>query len=133
MTASPIATSVDELQSAGEIPARKTEIDIEKFCAVDMRAATIVKAQLNPKAKKPAYTLDIDLGPLGIVKSSAQLVANYTEADLVGRRVIAVVNLPPRKVAGVKSEVLVLANLCPQRGTVLLAADPSVANGSPVA
>lgn len=98
-----------------------------------MRAATIVGAQLNSKAKKPAYILDIDVGPLGIVKSSAQLVANYTEDDLVGCRVIAVVNLPPRKVAGVKSEVLVLANLCPQRGTVLLGADPSVANGSPVA
>lgn len=112
---------------------KKPTIDVQQFAAVDMRAGTIVAAKLNPKARKPAYALEIDLGPLGRVTSSAQLVDNYQAEALVGRRVVVVVNLPPRKVAGVKSQVLILANTCPKAGTMLLEAAPAVEDGAPVA
>ena len=118
--------------SAG-IPPKKPEVSIEQFVALDMRAGTIVSAMLNPKAKKPSFVLDIDLGGLGLVKSSAQLVDNYTAETLRGKRVVVVINFPPRNVAGVKSEVLVLANLCPKGGTLLLDVAPHVENGAPVA
>ena len=119
--------------SDADTPARKEGITVDAFAAVDMRAGTILSAVLNPKARKPAYVLEIDLGTLGRVKSSAQLVDNYQPCDLVGRRVVVVANLPARKVAGVKSEVLILASVCPVSGTRLLDAADGVTNGASIA
>jgi tRNA-binding protein len=79
------------------------ETSVETFFQVDVRVGRIVAATPNPKARKPAYRLEIDFGPLGMRTSSAQLTALYTPEQLVGRQVLAVVNFPPRRIAGVAS------------------------------
>ena|SRR5690606_5364264 len=79
------------------------------FERIDIRVGRVLTAAPNAKAHKPAYVLTLDFGPeLGIKTSSAQLTVHYTPEQLVGRLVIAVVNFEPKRVAGVKSEVLVL-------------------------
>ncbi|QRK11184.1 tRNA-binding protein [Archangium violaceum] len=104
-------------------------ISFEHFLGVDIRVGRVVSASLNPKARKPAYVLVIDFGPLGQRTTSAQITANYRPEQLVGRQVVAVCNFPPKNVAGVTSEVLVLAAVCPDRGTVLLSPDQPVSEG----
>ena len=81
---------------------------IEAFAALEMRVGRIVRAELNAGARKPSYRLWIDFGPEGERRSSAQLVALYSPAELVGRLVIAAMNLGMRNIAGFESEVLVL-------------------------
>jgi tRNA-binding protein len=103
-------------------------IDYEEFISVDMRVGTIVSARLNEQARKPAYTLEIDLGDLGTRTSSAQITKLYSVQELVGKQVVCVVNFPPKQVAGVKSEVLVLG-VDSFSGVVLLAPERRVANG----
>ena len=92
---------------------------VETFFQVDIRVARITAAETLAGARKPAYRLELDFGPLGIKRSSAQLTALYTPEQLVGRQVLAVVNFPPRRVAGLVSEVLVLGVL-DERGDVIL-------------
>jgi len=84
-------------------------IDYSDFEKVDMRLGTIIEVERHSKAKKPAYILKIDFGDeIGIKTSSAQLVTAYTEEELMNRKVVAVINLESKNVAGVLSEVLVL-------------------------
>ena len=80
----------------------------EAFGVLDLRVGRIVRAEPNEKARKPAYKLRLDFGPLGEKTSSAQLTDLYTPEALVGRLIIAAVNLGTRNVAGFPSEVLVL-------------------------
>ena len=95
---------------------------------------TVRGARANPAARKPALVLEVDFGPeLGQRTSSAQLTGNYAPEELVGRQVVCVLNFPPRRVAGVESQVLVLAALCPRGGTVLLAPERRVEDGSRIA
>lgn len=110
------------------------EITIDDFIKVDIRVGTVLSAKLNSKARIPAYEMDIDFGDLiGIKKSSAQLTENYETSELVGKQICAVVNFPPRRVAGVKSEVLVLAIVCKDSGTVLIEPGSQVTNGERLA
>ncbi len=84
-------------------------IPFNDFLAVDIRVGRITACEPNAKAHKPAYVLTIDFGlELGLKTSSAQLTVHYTAEELVGRHVVAVVNFEPKRIAGVKSEVLVL-------------------------
>ena len=98
----------------------KPSIEWDEFEKVDMRVGKVLTCVLNPEARKPAYILTIDFGPeLGIKTSSAQLTRNYTPEDLIGRQVVAVVNFLPKRIAGVKSEVLVLG-VPDEEGAVVL-------------
>ena len=80
----------------------------DEFLRVDVRVGTIVEAREFPEARRPAYRLRVDLGPeLGVKQSSAQVTDLYSTEDLVGRRVLCVVNFPPRQIGPMMSEVLV--------------------------
>ena len=92
---------------------------IEEFEQIEMRVGRVLEARDFPTARKPAYQLLIDFGPLGRKQSSAQLTALYRPEELVGRLVVAVVNFPPRRIAGFSSEVLVLG-LPDENGNVVL-------------
>ncbi|MFX4302449.1 tRNA-binding protein [Alicyclobacillus tolerans] len=110
----------------------KPNIEAEQFFSVDMRVGTILSAERFAKAKKPAYQLTIDFGPLGIRHSSAQITQRYQPNDLIGRQVVAVVNLPPRNIAGFSSEVLVLGSMGEDGDVILLRPDERAENGSPI-
>ncbi|MHB8565862.1 MAG: tRNA-binding protein [Nitrososphaerales archaeon] len=96
-------------------------ISFDDFVKVDMRVGKIVEAREFPNARKPACRLKIDFGPLGMKNSSAQLTARYDTQSLVGRKVIAVVNFPPKQIADFISEVLVLGVPDSNNGIILLA------------
>jgi len=106
---------------------------IDDFMKVDMRIGTIMKAEPFPEAKKPAIKLKVDFGnELGVKQSSAQITKRYQPEDLVGRQVAAVVNFPPMRIAGYKSEVLVLGGVEEKDDVVLLAPDEKVENGTKI-
>lgn len=105
----------------------------EEFARVDIRIGTITAAAPNEKARRPAYVLTVDLGELGTRTSSAQITDHYTPEDLVGRQVACVVNFAPKRIAGIKSEVLILGAVLADDSVVLLRPDTTVADGRPVA
>jgi tRNA-binding protein len=85
------------------------EITWEDFEKVDVRVGRVVATEPFPEARRPSIKLVVDFGPqVGEKKTSAQLTAHYDAEGLVGRQVVAVVNFPPKRIAGFKSEVLVL-------------------------
>ena len=103
----------------------------DEFFAIDMRVGTVLAAEPFPEARKPAIKLRIDFGPeIGERRSSAQLTMHYSPEQLIGRQVVAAVNLGTRRVAGFVSEVLVLGAMPNEREVVLLAVDQVVANGT---
>ena len=103
----------------------------EEFFAIDIRVGTVIHAEPFPEARKPSIRMTIDFGPeLGQKRSSAQLTALYTPPMLVGRQVIAAVNLGTRRIAGFASEVLVLGAMPQPHEVVLLALERPVANGT---
>ena len=102
----------------------------EDFFAIDIRVGTVLTAHAFPEARKPAYKLTIDFGELGVKRSSAQLTMHYTPEDLVGRQVIAAVNLGTRRIATFDSEVLVLGAMPTPTEVILLQLDRPVPNGT---
>ena len=106
------------------------EITFDDFLAVDMRVGQIVAVEEFPEARKPAWKLTIDFGEeLGTKRSSAQ-ITNYTREELEGRRIVGVVNFPPRQIGPVRSEVLVLGASDEEGRVILLAPDTDVPLGA---
>ncbi len=106
------------------------EIGFDQFLAVDIRVGKIVSAHPFPEARKPAFKLQIDFGPnIGIKQSSAQITEHYACDTLVGRRVAAVVNFPPRQIGPFMSEVLTLGFPDEKGAVVLFAPDQDVPLG----
>jgi tRNA-binding protein len=99
------------------------------FEVLDLRVGRIVRAEINEQARKPSYKLWVDFGPLGEKTSSAQIRDLYRPEELVGRLVVAAINLGTRNIAGFASEVLVLGVPSEQGEVVLLAVEREVPLG----
>lgn len=109
-------------------------IDYSDFIKVEMHIGTIIEVEDFPEARKPAYKLKIDFGEkIGIKKSSAQITDYYTKTDLLNLQIIAVTNFPPKQIANIISEVLVLGSVEKDGKVVLLKPERPTPNGSKIA
>ncbi len=109
---------------AGETPER---ITYDEFLKVDVRIGTVVSCEPFPEARKPAYKLRVDFGPeIGVKKAAAHITELYTPEEVVGRRVAAVVNFPPRQIGPFMSEVLVLGFPDADGAVSMIGVDPPV-------
>ncbi|MUK88865.1 chaperone CsaA [Ornithinibacillus sp. L9] len=105
----------------------------DDFMKLDLRIGTVVKAEPFPEARKPAIKLEVDFGEeLGIKQSSAQITKRYEADQLIGRQVVGVVNFPPMRIAGYKSEVLIIGGVPKEGDVVLLKPDEDVENGTKI-
>ena len=107
-------------------------ITYDDFLKVDIRVGRVIQVDDFPKARKPAYKLRIDFGPLGVKASSAQITRYYEKDDLLGKLVLAVVNFPPRQIADFFSEVLTLGVILGEGDIVLVHPDRDVPLGLPL-
>ncbi len=106
-------------------------IEWSDFQKVELRVGTIIDVQDFPEAKKPAYILRVDFGEeIGVKKSSAQITDLYGKADLIGKRVVAVVNFPPKQIGPVMSECLVTGFHREDGAVVLAVPDGDAPNGA---
>lgn len=111
----------------------KETIDISTFLKVDIRTGTVLKAEPFKAARRPAYLLQIDFGPqIGTLQSSAQITELYTPDSLIGKQILAVVNLPRKQIATKMSECLVLGAKAPDGAVILLSTERSAPDGLPV-
>ncbi|MBM6383337.1 MAG: chaperone CsaA [Paenibacillus sp.] len=107
---------------------------IDDYAALDIRVGTIKEAEFFEEAKIPAIKLKIDFGPeIGMKSSSAQITNRYKAEDIIGRQIVGIVNFPPRRIAGFKSEVLVLGGVPEKGDVILLTPDTELLNGTPIA
>lgn len=108
-------------------------IEWDDFQRVELRVGTVLSAEPNAKAVKPAYVLQVDLGAYGVKTSSAQLTAHYQSSELVGRQVLCVCNFAAKRIAGVRSEVLVTGVYDADDKVVLASFDKPLPNGARLA
>ncbi|MCG7379411.1 chaperone CsaA [Paenibacillus sp. ACRSA] len=105
----------------------------DDFLKLDLRVGTIINAEFFAKAKVPAIKLEIDFGSeIGMKSSSAQITKRYTAEEIIGKQIVAVVNFPPRRIAGFDSEVLVLGGVPEPGDVVLLKPDSNIPNGTQI-
>lgn len=101
----------------------------DEFMRVDMRVGTILTAEVFKEARNPSYKFTVDFGDLGIKKSSAQVTQRYSPEELIGKQVIGIVNFPPKQIATMMSECLIIGAVDDQNVVTLLTADKPVPNG----
>ena len=101
----------------------------QDFSKIDIRVGTILSAVSFKEAKNPSYILQIDFGDLGVKKSAAQLTKLYTPKDLIGKQIVAVVNFPPKQIATIMSECLVLGAVAEDGEVALLETEQATKNG----
>jgi len=109
------------------------QIRWQDFEKVEIRTGTITRAEVFAEAKKPAYKLWIDFGTAGIRRSSAQITAHYQPKDLIGKQIVAVVNFPPKQIASMISECLVLGAVADDGSVVLLQTERKTGDGLRIA
>ena len=100
----------------------------EDFSKIDIRTGTIIAAEVFAEARKPAYKIKVDFGEAGVLSTSAQVTRLYRPEELIGKQVVGVLNFPPKRIAGLKSEFLMLGAVEGDEVT-LLTADKPVKNG----
>ena len=107
-------------------------ITFDDFLKVDMRVGTVLNAKVNEKAKKPAYVLEVDFGKdIGTKTTSAQITDKYSLDELIGMKVVGVVNVPPKQIADVKSEFLIIGSYS-EGGVTLLSPNKYAQNGDKI-
>ena len=112
----------------------KKEITYEDFEKIQIATRTILEASINEKARKPAYVLKIDFGnKIGVKTSSAQITNYYKTNEFINKQVMAICNFPPRNIAGINSEVLILGAIEQDGKVVLFHPSQKVKNGLPIA
>lgn len=104
----------------------------EEFERVEMVVATVVEVKPNPKAKKPAYIFELDAGAYGVLTSSAQLTHNYTVEDLLAKQVVIVINFPEKRIAGIKSQCLIMGAVEDSKNIVIISPEREVLNGTKI-
>ena len=118
---------------APESVPRKGDIGADGFFALDLRVGRVTDVQPFPEARKPAWKVTADFGPVvGELRTSAQ-ITNYSVEELVGRLVVGAINLGPKRIAGFTSEFLILGSLDPDGTVRLLQLEDGVVPGAPVA
>ncbi|MBQ4819211.1 tRNA-binding protein [Aquimarina sp. MMG016] len=105
----------------------------DDFTKVEMRIGTIIDAEVFSEVRNPAYKMTIDFGPLGTRKTSAQITKLYTPEEVIGKQVVAVVNFPPKQIANMMSECLVLGGLGDDKEVILIQPERKVKNGTKIA
>lgn len=110
----------------------KSTVDWNDFLKVEMRVGTILYAEVFEEVRNPAYKLKIDFGEYGVKKSSAQITELYQPEDLIGRQIVAVVNFPPKQIANLMSECLVLGAVGDDKEVTLIAPNSLVKNGTKI-
>ena len=105
------------------------KISMNDFNKVDIRVGTILSCELLKRAKKTSYKLQIDFGEIGIKKSSAQITSYYSPESLIDKQIIGIINLAPKQIANIMSEVLVLGIIDVDEKVVLLHPSQKVRNG----
>ena len=104
----------------------------DDFAKVKIHVGTVIEATVFEKARNPSYILMVDFGILGVRKTSAQITNRYTPQDLIGKQVIAVLNFPPKQIANIKSECLILGVTGTDGDVILLQPEQLAKNGGSV-
>jgi tRNA-binding protein len=122
-----------DLPYAPSLLKRKPDVGVDQYFALDIRTGRVIDVKDFPEARKPAWKIRVDFGPvIGELQSSAQ-ITNYSKDELMGRLVVGAVNLGKKRIAGFTSEFLILGALDPDGTVRLLQLEEGVAPGAPVA
>ena len=122
----------DDLPYALDKHSKKPDVTADDFFAVDIRAGRIVKAEDFPEARKPSHKITADFGPLiGELTTSAQ-TTNYDKSELEGRMIVAAINLGEKRIAGFKSQFLILGSYAPDGTVLLLGLEDEAEPGAPI-
>jgi tRNA-binding protein len=112
---------------------QKNNLTWGDFQKVEMRIGTIINAEIFAEARNPAYKIIIDFGKFGTRKTSAQIANLYQPDELIGKQVVAVVNFPPKQIANIMSECLILGGLGDGKDVILIQPERKVENGTKIA